>query len=49
LDSVNGAAVMNLLKRINSERKMAVVYVTHDREFAEMAGRKIQMSDGLLV
>jgi ABC-type lipoprotein export system ATPase subunit len=49
LDSVNGKAVMTLLKKINQERKMAVVFVTHDTEFAQMASRKVQMSDGLLV
>ncbi len=49
LDSANGAAVMNLFKKINQERKMAVVFVTHDREFAQMASRQIQMSDGLVI
>jgi ABC-type lipoprotein export system ATPase subunit len=49
LDSTNGAIVMNLFKRINQERKMAVIYVTHDSEFASMAKRKIQMADGVLL
>lgn len=49
LDSANGNAVMNLMKRISTERKMAVVFVTHDNEFAKMASREIHMSDGLIV
>jgi ABC-type lipoprotein export system ATPase subunit len=48
LDSVNGLAVMNLLKKINAERKMTVIFVTHDTDFANMASRKISMTDGLI-
>ena len=46
LDSVNGFAVMNLLQKINKERKMCVVYVTHDLEFSKMAHRQIHLIDG---
>lgn len=49
LDSVSGGAVMNLLKKISLDRKMAVIYVTHDLEFAKMAARQILMSDGLVL
>lgn len=49
LDSKNGSAVMDLLKKINFERKMAVIYVTHDAEFAKMASRQVVMSDGLFI
>lgn len=49
LDSVNGMAVMNLLRKINLERKMAVIFVTHDADFANMASRKVQMADGMII
>jgi putative ABC transport system ATP-binding protein/lipoprotein-releasing system ATP-binding protein len=49
LDSVNGTAVMNLLKKINQERKMTVLFVTHDSDFAALASRQIHMSDGKIV
>ena len=49
LDSVNGNGVMNLFKKINRERKMTIVYVTHDAEFSKMARRMIHMADGLVV
>lgn len=48
LDSVNGNAVMNLFKRVNQEKNMSVIYVTHDAEFSKMASRRIEMSDGLV-
>lgn len=49
LDSANGNAVMNLFKKINLERKMAIIYVTHDAEFSKMATRTIRMADGRVV
>ncbi len=49
LDSANGSAVMTLLQRINQERKMTVIFVTHDLEFSKLATRQVQMSDGRLV
>lgn len=49
LDSVNGLAVMNLLKKINHERKMAIIFVTHDAEFSQMASKTIRMADGEIV
>jgi lipoprotein-releasing system ATP-binding protein len=49
LDSVSGNAVMKLLKRVNQEKEMAVIFVTHDREFSKMAARRVEMADGLLV
>jgi ABC-type lipoprotein export system ATPase subunit len=49
LDSINGQLVMNLFKRINKERGTTIIYVTHDKIFADMASRKINMVDGLVV
>lgn len=49
LDSANGAAVMNLLKKINTDRKMTVLFVTHDPDFAAMSSRQIHMSDGKII
>lgn len=48
LDSENGNAVMKLFKKINHDRKMAVIFVTHDVEFSRMAARQIRMADGLV-
>lgn len=46
LDSVNGELVMNLFLRINREKRTTIVYVTHDKEFASLATRQIQLVDG---
>jgi lipoprotein-releasing system ATP-binding protein len=46
LDSVNGQAVMNLLRKINRDRGATVIYVTHDVDFAAMADRRIHLVDG---
>ncbi len=48
LDSRNGAEVMALLERLNAERGVAVVLVTHDAEIAARARRRIHVRDGLI-
>jgi putative ABC transport system ATP-binding protein len=49
LDSANGHEVLNVLERLNRERGVAVVLVTHDAEVAARATRLIRMKDGLVV
>ena len=49
LDSVNGDLVLKILKQIAREQKAAVVIVTHDPDYAAMADRRIQLSDGRVV
>ena len=48
LDSRSGADVMALLSRLNAERGVAVVVVTHDPEVAAHARRRIDVRDGLI-
>jgi putative ABC transport system ATP-binding protein len=48
LDSRSGADVMALLSRLNAERGVAVVVVTHDLEVAAHARRRIDVRDGLV-
>jgi putative ABC transport system ATP-binding protein len=48
LDSRSGADVMALLGRLNSERGVAVIVVTHDLEVAGQARRRIHLRDGLV-
>jgi putative ABC transport system ATP-binding protein len=48
LDTRSGADVMALLGRLNSERGVAVVVVTHDAEVAAHAQRRIDVRDGLI-
>lgn len=48
LDTVNGEEVMAILERLNKERGVAVVLVTHEAEIATRAHRIIRMRDGLI-
>jgi putative ABC transport system ATP-binding protein len=48
LDTANGAEVMAILDRLNGERGVAVVLVTHEAEVAAHARRQIHVRDGLI-
>ena len=46
LDEETEAEVMDLLKRINSERDITLILVTHSSELAAAAGRRLRMTNG---
>jgi putative ABC transport system ATP-binding protein len=48
LDSRNGQEVMGILADLNSAGGVAVVLVTHEREVADLARRRIHVRDGLI-
>ncbi len=48
LDTRTGDDVMAILERLNSDRGVAVVLVTHDADVAARARRQIRMRDGLV-
>jgi ABC-type lipoprotein export system ATPase subunit len=48
LDSVNGDRIMKLFQKINNEKNTTLVYVTHDKDYAELAKRKIEIVDGVV-
>ena len=49
LDSTNGRHILELLLRINGQQGTTLVLVTHDRELAAHAQRRITLQDGLVV
>lgn len=49
LDSTNAKIVMDIFKRINEELKTTIVVVTHDKEVANYARRKIYIKDGKII
>jgi len=49
LDSKTGGEIMAVIRKINSENKMAVVLVTHNPELAALAGEVYHLKDGTLV
>ena len=46
LDSDNAAMILDLLIKIQQERRMTLVLVTHDMSIAQRASRVIHMIDG---
>ncbi len=49
LDSDTGTQVMQIMRRLNEEHKVAFVVVTHDPVVTQYAKRTLQMRDGRLV
>ncbi|HEU0075737.1 MAG TPA: ABC transporter ATP-binding protein [Dehalococcoidia bacterium] len=49
LDSRTSLEIVALIQRLNRDRGMTVIYVTHESDIADHAGRIIQMRDGLIV
>ena len=48
LDKIRGNQVMELLKKINNEKEVALVMVTHSQAHANYANRIVEMEDGIL-
>jgi putative ABC transport system ATP-binding protein len=48
LDTRTGSEVMAILERLNADRRVAVVLVTHDLEVAAHARRQVRIRDGLV-
>ncbi len=46
LDSVTGEEILNILVKLNEERSVTIVLVTHDPPTAQYAKRILQMHDG---
>jgi lipoprotein-releasing system ATP-binding protein len=49
LDHRIGEEVQELLFRLNQDHAVALVVATHNREFAEKIGRRVELKDGLLI
>ncbi len=49
LDTQSGKVVMDLIKRLNVERGVTVVLVTHDPSLSVYADRVIRIRDGMIV
>jgi putative ABC transport system ATP-binding protein len=49
VDSKTGLEIIGLFQRLNLERGITVIYVTHDSEIAAFTRRIIHLRDGALV
>ena len=48
LDVASAAALVDLMVRLSTERKMTILVVTHNRSVADRATRRLQLADGKL-
>ena len=49
LDSHTGAEIVGLFQRLNREKGLTIIYVTHDPFIARHTGRIVQLEDGKIV
>lgn len=49
IDSKNAFEIMRLVKKLNEEKGVTIVMVTHDQRLAAEAGRTVYMLDGTIV
>jgi len=49
LDTENSQAIINLLKKINSEKNTTILLVTHDLDIAKQCQRTIKIQDGKII
>jgi putative ABC transport system ATP-binding protein len=48
LDTASGAEIMGIFRRLNAERGITVIFVTHDPDIANETRRIIRIRDGLI-
>jgi len=49
IDSKTASEIIHLVKRLNQEKGVTTIMVTHDQRLASEAKRVVQMFDGLIV
>ena len=49
LDSVTGQGILDIFHELRSEGVMTIVMVTHDKYVAGLAGRTVELKDGMLI
>lgn len=49
LDSATGRAVMDLFHKLNEEKGITIVFITHSNELAEETGRILTLRDGMII
>jgi len=46
LDSKRGMEIMEIFKRLNQDKGITIILITHEPEIGDLAGRRIHMRDG---
>jgi ABC-type lipoprotein export system ATPase subunit len=49
IDSKTANEIVKLIKRLNEEKDVTIIMVTHDQRLAQETKRTAQMSDGVII
>ena len=49
IDSKNANEIIDLVKKLNEERSVTIIMVTHDQHLAAQSKRIVQMLDGAII
>ncbi len=49
LDTVSSQTVLDIFLKLNREKKLTIIMVTHEPEYAKLAQRNIELLDGLII
>lgn len=49
IDSKTAYEIIELIKKLNEEKGVTIIIVTHDQNIAKQTKRTVQMLDGLIV
>jgi putative ABC transport system ATP-binding protein len=49
LDSLTSKEIMNIFSRLNEEKDITIVLVTHETDIAAYAGRQVHFKDGVII
>jgi ABC-type lipoprotein export system ATPase subunit len=49
IDSKTASEIISLIKKLNEEKSVTIIMVTHDQRLASQSKKIVQMFDGLIV
>lgn len=49
LDTASSKTVLDIFLRLNREEKLTIIMVTHEADYAKLAERNIELSDGVII
>jgi len=49
LDTKTGKEIMDIFKRLNQEKNITIILVTHEAELAQIASRRLHLRDGQII